>query len=140
MSTLKTRVNDVAVNAFIEAIEHPTRKQDALILLDLYAEVTAEIPKMWGTSIIGFGDYSYVNSSNKTQTWMRAAYSPRKQYMSLYLMLGVEKQPDLLTRLGKFKNGKSCLNINKLADVDIKVLKELVILDWAAMNEKYPKI
>lgn len=139
MSTLKTKVNDDAVNAFIEAIEHPTRKQDALVLFDLYSEVTAEIPKMWGTSIIGFGDYSYANSNNKTQTWMRAAFSPRKQYMSLYLMLGVEKNPVLLTNLGKFKHGKSCLNINKLADVDMKVLKQLVSLDWAAMNEKYPK-
>lgn len=138
MSTLKTQLNDEYVHAYIDSLAHPTRKQDALLLLDIYAKVTEETPKMWGSSIIGFGDYSYEDSSKKRQTWMRAAFSPRKQYMSLYLMLGVEKHPDKLVKLGKFKNGKSCLNINKLADVDMEILEELVELDWACMNEKYP--
>ncbi|MDT0594183.1 DUF1801 domain-containing protein [Glaciecola petra] len=138
MSTLKTRVNDESVKAYIDSLVHPTRKQDALILLEVYSRVTGQSPKMWGTSIIGFGDYSYENSSKKRQTWSRAAFSPRKNYMSLYLMLGVLKHPEKLAGLGKFKHGKSCLNINKLADVDMKTLEELVALDWSCMNEKYP--
>ena len=137
MSELKTKENEASVSSFINNIEHPVRQQDAKTLFDIYSDVTGESPRMWGSAIIGFGTYSYINGSKKEVTWMRAAFSPRKQYMSLYLMLGVEKNPELLKDLGKFKNGKSCLNINKLADVDIAVLKKLVEADWHAMNEKY---
>jgi hypothetical protein len=134
----KTKVNNDDVLDFIAQIPHPTRQQDAKILFDIYSEVTQQSAKMWGASIVGFCEYTYINSSNKPQTWMRAAFSPRKQYMSLYLMLGVQKNPDVLQKLGKFKHGKSCLNINKLADVDLDVLKQLVALDWESMNKKYP--
>ena len=137
MSELKTKENEASVNTFINNVEHPVRQQDAKILFDMYREVTGESPRMWGSSIVGFGTYSYINGSKKEVTWMRAAFSPRKQYMSLYLMLGVEKHPELLDSLGKFKHGKSCLNINKLADVDTSVLRKLVEADWQAMNEKY---
>jgi len=98
---------------------------------------------MWGPSIIGYGSYDYVYDSGRSGTMCRAGFSPRKAAMTLYLMGQYEKrQPEadaLLARLGKHKNGKSCLYINKLADVDLEVLEKLVVLSWDVMNERYPR-
>lgn len=139
MSEPKTKLNDESVEVFLNSIEHPVRRQDGLALLEIYKEITACTPKMWGSAIVGFGTYRYANAKGEQVEWMRSAFSPRKQYLSLYLIRGVEKHPELLKQLGKHKNGRSCLNINKLADVDISVLKQLIAADLAAMNEAYDK-
>lgn len=142
MGELKTRKNDGSVDDFINNISEIKRREECVLLLKIFTDITKQDAEMWGTSIIGFGEYSYTNSSNrssnKVQTWMRAAFSPRKQYMSIYLMLGVEKHPEILANLGKFKHGKSCLNIRHLSDCNINVLTELIRLDWEHMNKKYP--
>lgn len=138
MSELKTKRNSASVMDFLMSVEHPIRQSDALVLLDVYQEICQCEAQMWGPSIVGFGHYDYRNSQGKTLQWMRSGFSPRKQYISLYLMRGVEKHPQLLRALGKHKHGKSCLNINKLADIDMTILKQLIVADLKAMNEAHP--
>lgn len=137
MSSLKTKPTKADVQSFIDSVEHPTRKQDAQTLLELYSSVTQKAPKMWGQNMIGFGEYQYQTSDGKTHQWFRCGFSPRKQYMSLYIMAGVKKHPELLKKLGKHKHGVSCLNINKLADVDLDIVKQLIQEDIKVMDIKY---
>lgn len=126
MAELKTKPEKHSAKQFIEAVEHPTRKADALVLLKLMSEVTGEKPVMWGSSIIGFGTYHYVYASGREGDWMRTGFSPRKSNLSLYLMNGFSGYESLLKKLGKHKTGKSCLYINKLADVNLEVLKTMI--------------
>jgi uncharacterized protein YdhG (YjbR/CyaY superfamily) len=89
-------------------------------------QVTKAEPKMWGSSIVGFGSYHYKGASGREGDWMLVGFSPRKQNLTLYIMAGFDRYDELMKKLGKFSTGKSCLYIKKLADVDKKVLKELV--------------
>ena len=123
---LKTKLNDASVMDFINSVENEQRNEDSLILLDLFTEVTGEEAKMWGSSIIGLGNYHYIYASGQEGDWMETRFSPRKQNMSLYIMNYLENYPDQLEKLGKHKKGKSCLNINKLSDVDLDVVRELI--------------
>lgn len=142
---LKTKVNDASVNAFIAAIDHPVRRADAGQLIDLYAEVTGMEPRMWGPSIIGYGQYHYKYDSGHEGDMCRAGFSPRKANLSIYLMCGYcdddygARMAALRARLGKHKMAKSCLYVNKLADVDMAVLKEMVATDLSWMDAKYPR-
>lgn len=88
--------------------------------------ITGVKPKMWGTSIVGFGEYHYKYESGREGDWFLCGFSPRKQALTLYIMGGLESQKDLLARLGKYKIGKSCLYIKKLEDIDMKVLRSLI--------------
>jgi hypothetical protein len=142
---LKTKVTDADVRAFITAVDNDTRRSDAENLLDIYAEATGLEPKMWGPSIIGYGSYHYKYDSGREGDMCRAGFSPRKGNLALYLMGGYSN-PDTQTemdalraKLGKHKAGASCLYINKLADVDLDILKEMVKLDLAWMDKKYPR-
>lgn len=138
MSDLKTRPNDASVEAFIDAVGHPRRREDAQVLLDLMRRVTGENPVMWGTAIVGYGSYHYRYASGQEGDWPIAGFSPRKQNLSIYIMPGFERYGALLSRLGKHKTGKSCLYINKLADVDMDVLESLVRAAVAEMKRRYP--
>jgi len=138
MSDLKTRPTDASVEAFIDAVDHTRRREDAHILLDLMRRVTGEKPVMWGPAIVGFGRYRYRYASGKEYDWPIVGFSPRKQNLSIYIMLGFGECGDLLSRLGKHKTGKSCLYINKLADVDMDVLETLVRATVAEMKRRYP--
>jgi hypothetical protein len=126
MSELKTRQNEGNVEDFLNSIEDERKRKDAFILLEIMKTITGEEPKMWGPSIVGFGSYHYKYDSGREGDWFRTGFSPRKQNLSLYIMDGVEKYQDLLARLGKHKIGKSCLYVNKLADVDLEVLREMI--------------
>lgn len=127
MSELKTKVNDASVTDFIDKVEGETKKQDAFTLLDIYTRVTGEKAKMWGPSMIGFGQYHYKSErSSQEGDWPLAAFSPRKQNLTLYIMPGYYDFGDLLDNLGKHKTSKGCLYINKLADVDIDVLEKVI--------------
>lgn len=128
MAELKTKLNDASVKEFLESIEHDGKREDAYAVLELMKEVTGEEPKMWGSSIVGFGSYHYQYASGREGEWMQVGFSPRKQSLTLYIMPGFDEYEELMTKLGKHKTGKSCLYINKLADVDRDVLKELVKL------------
>ena len=126
MAELKTQKNDQSIEGFLDGVEHPTRRQDSFQVLSLMREITRDQGSMWGDSIVGFGDFSYTNTTKKEYKWFKTGFSPRKQSLTLYIMDGFESYDEILSRLGKYKTGKSCLYINKLADVDQDVLKELI--------------
>lgn len=127
MSTIKTVVNDSSVEDFINSVDGDVKRADAFTLLDLYKEATNEQPKMWGSAMIGFGQYHY-KSERSTQEgdWPLDAFSPRKQNLTLYIMPGLNDYSTLLDKLGKHKTSKACLYINKLSDVNLDVLKEII--------------
>jgi hypothetical protein len=122
----KTKPHDADVQAFLDQVEPARRREDGQVLLEMMGEITGEPPKMWGPTIIGFGEYRYRYESGREGDWFLCGFSPRKASLSLYIMGGFEGHDDLMARLGKHKTGKSCLYINKLDDVDLEVLRELV--------------
>lgn len=127
MSELKTVVNDDSVEDFINAVTDETKRVDSFALLKIFSAITKEKPKMWGTSIIGFGQYHYKSErSTQERDWMLTGFSPRKQNLTLYVMPGLDNYTELLNMLGKHKTSKSCLYINKLSDVNLDVLKQII--------------
>ena len=132
MSDLKTKPTGKSVEEFIDSVEHPVRKADALVLLELMKEVTGDEPQMWGPSIIGFGSVHYKYASGRELDWFKTGFSPRKRSLTIYGTTGFAKYEDLLEKLGKYRLGKGCLYINKLADVDNDVLKKLIIKSMEA--------
>ncbi len=126
MAENKTQVTDVSPADFIAEVEHPTRRADAQVLDALFQKVTGWEPKMWGPTIIGYGQYHYTYDSGREGDFLATGFSPRKANLSLYIMPGYEDFGDLLTQLGKHKKGKACLYINKLADVNLDVLEEII--------------
>jgi hypothetical protein len=121
----KTKPTNASVEAFIGAIADDERRQDCLTILALMRDVTGDEPRMWGPSIIGFGDLSYRGASGES-AWFKAGFSPRKRELTLYLMGGFARFDALMARLGKHKTGKSCLYIKRVRDVDLAVLRDLV--------------
>lgn len=127
MAELKTQKNNASVDDFINAVESEQKRNDAFEILEMMKQITKERPKMWGSSIIGFGDVRYKYASGREGDWFKVGFSPRKANISLYLMgCNISKADSILGRLGKYKTGKGCLYINKLTDVNMDVLKELV--------------
>ena len=138
MSDLKTKPTAASVNAFINAIDDERKREDARAVAAMMAEITNAPPKMWGSSIVGFGSYHYRYASGREGDFMETGFSPRKRALTLYIMAGFSEYEDLLARLGKFSIGKSCLYIKRLADVDETVLRELVERSVAYIRDKYP--
>ena len=126
MAEPKTQPTDQSVEDFLNAIPDEPKRADAFAVLKLMKQITRAEPQMWGSSIVGFGRYRYQYASGREGDWPLVAFSPRKQNLTLYIMAGFEGYADLLKKLGKFKTGKACLYVNKLADVDLPTLKELV--------------
>jgi hypothetical protein len=140
MAELKTKPTDASAQAFVESVEDPQKRQDSLTLLKLFSKLTGETPKMWGSSIIGFGQYHYKSEkSSQEGDWMLTGFSPRKQNLTLYIMHGFDDQATLLQKLGKHKTSKSCLYINTLEDVDIHILEELIKRSYQTMKESVDK-
>ena len=138
MSELKTRPTDASVEDFINTVENARRREDARAVCALLGEITGEKPVMWGESIIGFGRYTYVNTTKKPADWPIIALSPRKANLVVYAMAGAGERPDLLARLGKVKTSVACLYINRLEDVDMGALRELCEWSVATMRARYP--
>ena len=130
MAENKTKPTSASVDDFIAAIENPRRRTDALAALAIYQEVTGLEPVMWGPSIIGFGSYHYVYASGREGDMPAAAFSPRKANMTFYVGDSFEGADDLYARLGKHKKSVACLYINKLADVDVDVLREIIACQY----------
>lgn len=126
MSELKTKITKASVDKFLRSIKDEQARADCIKIAELMQKVTKTEPKMWGASIVGFGSYHYKGKSGREGDWFLTGFSPRKQALTLYLMGGFDDQAELLAKLGKYSTGKGCLYIKKLADVDPKVLKELV--------------
>lgn len=126
MAEIKTKPTSESVSAFLEGIEDEVRRRDCMTVSKLMEELSGAKPRMWGASIVGFGDYHYRYVSGREGDWFLAGFSPRKQNLTLYLMGYLESYEDILKKLGKFKHGKGCLYIKKLEDVDMNVLKDLI--------------
>jgi len=137
MAELKTKPNDASVVEFLGTIENEKKRNDCFEIMNRMQEVTGDEPKMWGTSIIGYGTYHYKYASGREGDWMRIGFSPRKQNITLYLMAGVERNDEILSRIGKYKNGKSCLYINKLSDIDTEMLRELMVASLEHVERIY---
>jgi len=126
MTELKTKPSKAHVERLINVVENELVQNDCRTLVKIMSEITGEIPKLWGTSIIGFGKYHYVYESGREGDWFVMGFSPRKQNLTLYIMSGFKEYDALLSKLGKYKLGKSCLYIKKLQDIDIEVLKKIL--------------
>lgn len=126
------------MRAFLEAVEHPTRRADGLRLDALFRDVTGYAPVMWGPSIVGYGRYHYKYASGREGDALATGFSPRKSGLSIYIMPGYADFGEMLGRLGKHKKGKSCLYVNKLADINEDVLRELIRAGLADLNGHWP--
>jgi hypothetical protein len=136
---LKTKETDHSVVEFIEGVDSPKKREDAYRLLDLFTETTGYEAKMWGPSIIGFGSYHYKYPTGHEGDAPLVGFSPRKAKISLYFATGDSDREELLKQFGKHTSGKACVYINKFADVDEDVLKQLIIQSVDFLNKTYPK-
>jgi hypothetical protein len=142
MAETKTKPTQVGVEDFIAAVEPAGRREDGAVLDALFRKVTGLTPEMWGPTIVGYGQYHYRYASGHEGDMCRAGFSPRKAKHSLYLLGcgGKDEQMEaLLARLGKHSRGVGCLYVNKLADIDLAVLEEMIALGWSRSFERYPE-
>ena len=127
LAQIKTKETNASVNDFINAVPDEQKRKDSFTLLQMMQKATKEEPKMWGSSLIGFGNLRYKSpATGREVDWLRIGFSPRKANLSLYLTMDIKAYAALLKKLGKHKTGVGCLYINKLEDVDMKVLDELI--------------
>ncbi|MCM3575954.1 DUF1801 domain-containing protein [Mesobacillus subterraneus] len=138
MYELKTKENDNSVIEFIENVDSPKKREDAYRLLDIFTETTGYPAKMWGPSIIGFGSYHYKYDSGHEGDAPLVGFSPRKAKISLYFATGDTEREALLKDFGKHTSGKACVYINKVADIDVEVLKALINQSVTFLKERYP--
>lgn len=138
MAELKTKATKASVVKFIKGIKDEQVRNDCIKIIDIMKKATKSEPKMWGTSIVGFGTYHYKYASGHEGEWFLAGFSPRKQNLTLYIMSGFDEYDSLMRKLGKHATGKSCLYIKRLEDVDMKVLKELVTKSVKHMQKANP--
>lgn len=126
MADIKTKKTSASVPAFLAAIKDEARRKDCQAVAKIMRKATGVAPRMWGPAIVGFGDYKYKAGSGSEGNWFLVGFSPRKQNLTLYIMTGFGIRRDLMVKLGKYSTGVSCLYIKRLADVDLKVLTELI--------------
>ncbi|MGD6843658.1 DUF1801 domain-containing protein [Bacillus infantis] len=135
----KTKENDKSVEEFIENVDSPKKRQDAYRLIEIFEETSGFKAKMWGDSIIGFGSYHYKYKTGHEGDAPLVGFSPRKAKISLYFATGDSQRGELLERFGKHTSGKACVYINKLADVDEEVLRELIFQSIQFLRDTYPE-
>ena len=133
----KTQPHDASVEKYIDSIDNKGRAEDARVLLEMMTEITGEPARMWGSSIIGFGEYHYEYESGREGDHMLTGFAPRKANMVVYIMPGFKPYQKLLDKLGKYKTGASCLYLGRLSGVDTKVLKRIVDRSVKDMKKKY---
>ncbi|WP_297337115.1 DUF1801 domain-containing protein [Algoriphagus sp.] len=139
MAENKTQPTEASVEDFLHQVESPKKREDAFRIKQIMEEVTGEKAVMWGDSIVGFGQYHYKYESGREGDFLIVGFSPRKTSLSIYLLGCMEKSfDDLFAQLGKHKTGASCLYINKLADVDEEVLRQLIKESYDWMKANYP--
>ena len=138
MTQNKTVQTNASVEGFIASIAHPKRQQDAGVLVDLFGKSTGFAPKMWGNSIVGFGQYHYRYATGREGDFLATGFSPRKSNLSIYIMPGYGDFSDILKNLGKHKLGKSCLYVNKLADIDLDIMAQLIAGGIERLDQIWP--
>jgi hypothetical protein len=126
MAELKTQKNDLSVEDFINSVADDRKRQDCWTILEMMQRLTGLVPSMWGSSIVGFGNYHYKYASGREGDWFVIGFSPRKQALTLYFLLGFNDMPELMNALGKYKTGAGCLYIKRLEDVDLGTLEKLI--------------
>lgn len=136
---LKTKETDRSVIEFIEGVDHPKKREDAYKLLDIFTEASGYEAKMWGPSIIGFGRYHYKYPTGHEGDAPLVGFSPRKAKISLYFATGDTEREQLLEKFGKHTSGKACVYINKLDDIDVDVMKELIYQSITFLQNMYPE-
>lgn len=135
----KTKENDKSVEEFIENVDSPKKREDAYRLIEIFEETSGFKAKMWGDSIIGFGSYHYKYKTGHEGDAPLVGFSPRKAKISLYFATGDSQREELLERFGKHTAGKACVYINKLADVNEEVLRELILQSIQFLRNTYPE-
>lgn len=138
MAELKTKLTRASVDKFLQAIKDEQTRADCFKISAMMQKATKAEPRMWGTSIVGFGHYHYKSASGREGDWFVVGFSPRKQNISLYLMGGWQGQEELLGKLGRHSTGKGCLYIKRLADVDTKTLKQLIGISVQWLSKPNP--
>lgn len=138
MAKNKTTETQQSVTDFINAVENEAKRNDAFELVKIMQETTGFEPKMWGPSIVGFGSYHYKYDSGHEGDAPLAAFSPRKAATTVYFYLPEEKREELLSKLGKHKSSKACIYINKLTDIDLEILKKIILVSIAYTQNLYP--
>lgn len=134
----KTAATDKDVLAFInEYVDDEQKAQDSLTLIDMMRNITGHEPKMWGPTMIGFGDWHYVSPSGREGDWFSMGFSPRKAAISLYITMDAAAHPELMKKLGKHTTGKGCIYVKRLSDVDMNVLEELARKEYASLKDQY---
>ena len=127
MAEIKTKPTSDSVEDFINRVKDEQKRKDSFAILEMMKKATGEEPTMWGSSIIGFGNMKYKSpATGREVDWLKIGFSPRKANLSLYLTMNIKNHAEALKKLGKHKTGVGCLYINKLEDVDVKVLKEII--------------
>lgn len=126
MAELKTKVNDRSVEKFLNGIADAETRRDCFTILEMMKQATNAEPRMWGSSIVGFGSYHYKYESGREGDWFLTGFSPRKQNLTLYIMPGFARHDELMKKLGKYQTGKSCLYVKSLKDVNLPTLKQLI--------------
>jgi hypothetical protein len=126
MAEIKTKLNNRSVEKFLDTVKDPQKKADCIAIAAIMKRITGCEPKMWGTSLIGYGSYHYKYASGREGDWPLTGFSPRKQNITMYIMPGFSRYGEYLSKLGRHKTGVSCLYINKLADVDLKILEKII--------------
>jgi len=138
MAQNKTQLTQDSVVEFLNVVSPVQKRADAIALDKLFRTVTGFAPAMWGSSIVGYGQYHYEYQSGREGDFLATGFSPRKAALSIYIMPGYSDFSEILSRLGKHKIGKSCLYVNKLADVDMQVLAELIEAGLDDLNQRWP--
>ena len=133
----KTKPTKIRVSDFLNGVENPTRRADAKKVASIMRRATGKRAAIWGGSMVGFGKYSYVYDSGHKGEWFITGFAPRKQNLVVYIMPGFKPFESLMAKLGKYKTGKSCLYINKLEDIDEKVLEKLIADSVKVMKKRY---
>ena len=127
LAEIKTKPTSASVEDFINTIKDEQKRKDSLVVLEMMKKATGEEPVLWGSSVIGFGSKRYKSpTSGREVDWLRIGFSPRKANLSLYISVGIKEHDAALKKLGKHKTGVGCLYINKLEDIDMKVLKGMI--------------
>ncbi len=134
LAEIKTKETSASVEDFINTVKDEQKRKDSFVILEMMKKATGEEPKMWGSSVIGFGNVRYKSpATGREVDWLRIGFSPRKANLSLYISIEINEHAAALKKLGKHKTGVGCLYINKLEDIDMKVLKGMID---ASLNRK----
>lgn len=136
MAEIKTKPGQENITDFLNSITPESKKKDAFQLLELFQKITGLQPQLWGGAIVGFGKYEYQQKGGQKGEWFLAGFAPRKSNISLYTMAGFEQYESLLQKLGKYKTGMGCLYVNKLVDVDLKILEKIASASFEEMKKK----